>query len=237
MAGDIVLVHSSMKALGYVAGGPDAVIDALLETLGDAGTLLFPSFQKGSEHVLLRNGCVFDVRTSPTEQGFLPETFRRRPGVIRSLSPTHCLAGLGRRAAELLEGHERCPVSVGKGSPFEKLMACRGKILLLGVTHAADTMLHFVENVNGAPTVCRECFQPRVIDTTGQEHVVPTYPHMPGLRRRYERVEPLLLADGIQRNGPVGAATARLVDAAGMAERIGAEIRRDPLFLIEVFTL
>lgn len=235
-AGDTVLVHSSMKSLGHVEDGPNAVIDALLAVLGDTGTLLFPSFQKGSEHILLRNGCVFDVRTSPTQQGLLPETFRQRSGVIRSLSPTHCLAGLGRRAADLLEGHERCSVSVGKGSPFDKLIACRGKILLLGVTHAADTLLHFVENTNGAPTVCRECFQPRVIDAAGREHVVPTYPHMPGLRRCYERVEPLLLADGIQHNGPVGAAAARLVDAVRMAERIGVEIRRNPLFLIEVFT-
>ncbi|MEI6421572.1 MAG: AAC(3) family N-acetyltransferase [Lentisphaerota bacterium] len=235
-AGDTVLVHSSMKSLGYVENGTDAVINALLEMLGETGTLFFPSFQKGSEHVLLRNGCVFDVRTSPTDQGLLPETFRKRPGVIRSLSPTHCLAGLGCRAASMLEGHERCSVSVGKGSPFSKLIECRGKILFLGVTHAADTMLHFVENVNGAPTVCCECFKPRVIDAAGREHVVPTYPHMPGLRRCYERVEPLLLADGIQRNGMVGAATARLVDAARMADLIGAEIRRNPLFLIEVFT-
>ncbi len=234
-AGDCALVHSSMKALGTVDGGPVTVLAALREVLGAAGTLLFPSFQKGSEHVLLRNGCVFDVRHSPTEQGLLPETFRKQPGVMRSLSPTHCLAGWGRRAAEILEGHERCVVSVGKASPFDKMIAANGKILLLGVGHAADTTLHYVENVNGAPTVCREQFAPKVIDLCGREHVVPTYPHLPGLRRAYERVEKLLLEHGAQRNGSVGAATTRLVDAALMARLVGAEIRRDPLFLIEVF--
>lgn len=37
---DHVIVHSSLKSLGYVEGGPDAVIDAVLETVGPGGTML-----------------------------------------------------------------------------------------------------------------------------------------------------------------------------------------------------
>ncbi len=235
-AGDRVLLHSSLSSLGFVDGGPDAVIEALLDVLGPEGTLLMPSFQKGSEHVLLRQGVRFDVRTSPSEMGAVTEAFRCRPGVRRSLSPTHCLAGFGRDAAALLEGHERCTVSCGRGSPFERLVQRQGRVLLLGVTHASDTTLHYVENTGGAPTVCRECFHPVVVDTDGREHTVPTFPHMPGLRRRYERVEGLLLAAGAQRNGPVGQAAVRLVDAARMDALVREELRRDPLYLIEVFT-
>jgi aminoglycoside 3-N-acetyltransferase len=235
-AGDIVLVHSSMKALGRVEGGPDAVIDAFLDVLGRSGTLVFPSFQAGGEHELLRNNCVFDVRSTPTGTGLLPETFRRRPGVTRSLSPTHCMAVYGKNAVELMAGHELCDVSAGRNSPFEKMISIHAKIVLLGVTHAADTTLHFIENTSGAPTLCRELFQPSVIDTEGRTIVVPTHPHMPGLRRRYERVEDVLILAGIQKNGMVGQALTRVVDAAGMAQVIGEKIRRDPLYLIEVFT-
>ena len=32
--GDVVIVHSSLSSMGYVTGGADAVIDALLETVG-----------------------------------------------------------------------------------------------------------------------------------------------------------------------------------------------------------
>ena len=234
--GDRLLVHSSLSSLGFVEGGPDAVIEALLELLGPAGTLVMPSFQKGSEHVLTRQGVVFDVRTAPSEMGAISEAFRRRPGVRRSLSPTHCLAACGQDAAALLQGHETCTVSAGRGSPFERLVQSDGKILLLGVTHSSDTTLHYLENTGGAPTVCRECFRPVVIAGDGREIIVPTFPHLPGLRRRYERVETLLLEAGAQTNGPVGQATARLVEAGPMDALVRGQLQRDPLYLIEVFT-
>ena len=92
---DIVLVHGSLSRIGLVDGGADAVIDALLEVVGGNGTLLMPSFQSGSEFFLAQSKCVFDIRNSPSELGIISETFRKRPGVIRSLSPTHCTAGIG----------------------------------------------------------------------------------------------------------------------------------------------
>lgn len=233
---DIVLVHSSLSSLGQVEGGAATVISALLDVVGPAGTILMPSFQKGGEHDLLRRGCVFNLLESRSEMGLISETFRLWPGVKRSLSPTHCTAGLGARAEELLRGHQDCMVSVGRGSPYDKLVRAGGHVLLLGVTHANNTTLHLVENINGAPTVCRELFKPTVIDTEGQSHVVPTYPHMPGLMRRYVRVEEELLATGIQVNGRVGQAEARLIHAHPMAELIGRHIHEDPLYLCEVFT-
>lgn len=234
--GDTLLVHSSLSSMGHVEDGADAAIGALLEALGDEGTLLMPSFQSGLEYVLASAGCVFDVRTSPSEMGLITETFRRRPGVLRSLSPTHCTAGCGPRAKTLLEGHHQCTVSVGKNSPYHQLAESGGKILLLGVTHSSNTSLHFVENCYGAPTVCRTLFNPVVIDTDGTSHVVPTYPHMPGLQRVYTKVEELLLDRRIQVNGKVGQADARLIDAGGMAEEVGKRIRENPLYLINVFT-
>jgi aminoglycoside 3-N-acetyltransferase len=236
VAGDTLLVHSSLSALGYVEGGADTVIDALLGAIGPDGTLLMPSFQNGGQHAIVRRGCTFDVRHSPSELGIISETFRRRPGVIRSLSPTHCTAGTGPAAAALLADHHLCTVSVGRGSPYDKLVRAGGKILLLGVGHESNTTLHLIENTRGAPTVSRERFEPVVIDADGREWIVPTYPHMPGLARRYGRAEDALLAHGAQRNGSIGNATARLIDAASMADLIGQRIANDPLYLIDVFT-
>ena len=39
-AGDILLVHSSLSSLGWVAGGPVAVIEALMGVLTQSGTLV-----------------------------------------------------------------------------------------------------------------------------------------------------------------------------------------------------
>lgn len=233
--GESVLVHSSLSSMGFVEGGADAVIEALLEILGPQGTLLMPSFQQGSEYELLRRGCLFDVRTSPSELGIISETFRRRPGVIRSLSPTHCTAGIGPRAWELLADHQTCRVSVGHGSPYEKLVQMEGRILLLGVTHTVNTTLHLVENTHGAPTLCSELLEGVVIDSEGQSWTVPTHPHRPGLRRRYDRVEEELIGASIQHNGNVGRALSRLIEARPMAERIGKKIQENPLYLCEVF--
>lgn len=234
-AGDTLLVHSSFKALGPWTGTPEDVILALRELVGPKGTLLMPSFPSGSEFFLSLNHLMFDVRHSSSECGIITETFRKMPGVIRSLNPTHCTAGVGPAAAALLADHERCRISVGLGSPYHKLVEAHGKILLLGVTHGSDTTLHFVENVNGAPTICRIEYENTIVDGSGREIPVPTLPHMPGLPRNYPRVDALLDAGKFQRRGTAGNAECRLVDAFGMAQCVGAAVRRDPLYLIEPF--
>lgn len=46
LPGDIVLVHSSLSALGFVEGGAQTVIDTLLSAVGPQGTLLMPAHSK-----------------------------------------------------------------------------------------------------------------------------------------------------------------------------------------------
>ena len=43
-SGDIILVHSSMSKIGWIAGREIAVIEALLEVVGLQGTIVMPSF-------------------------------------------------------------------------------------------------------------------------------------------------------------------------------------------------
>src|SRR5689334_11642001 len=84
--GDVVMVHSSFRALGIA--DPELIIGALLGALGDAGTLLMPglSFRQ-------QPPTVHDTRSTPVCVGFLPEHFRTRLGTARSLHPTHSVCG------------------------------------------------------------------------------------------------------------------------------------------------
>ena len=46
-----VMVHSSLNAIGYVKGGADTVVDALLAVIGKRGTLMMPSFNHRAAQV------------------------------------------------------------------------------------------------------------------------------------------------------------------------------------------
>lgn len=234
--GDLLLVHASLSRIGQVDGGAQTVVDALLSAVGEQGTLLMSTFQAGSEFELLSAGLCFDVRETPSELGAITECFRKMPDAQRSLSPTYAVSGIGPRAAELLAGHEQCTVSTGHASPFEKLGEHGGKILLLGVDHSANTTLHYVENTNGAPTVSSKLFSAQVRNEQGEALTVKMFSHMPpGMQRQYPRAEALLLAAGIQRNGLIGAAESRLIDAGPMIQLLAAKVRDNPLFFIEAF--
>ena len=76
-----VMVHSSLSSFGHVEGGADTVIDALMEILTPSGTLMMPTF---NHNACYDAGQLFDVRTTPTINGIIPETFRRREGVLRA---------------------------------------------------------------------------------------------------------------------------------------------------------
>ena len=231
--GDVLLVHSGFRTIG--AESPLAVIEVLESVIGKTGTLVMPSFPGGSEFFLAHNGTVVDVRSRKSDCGIITETFRKLPGVIRSLSPGHCMAARGLLAEELMRDHEKCRVSAGFGSPFEKIINAHGKILLIGTGNDHNTTLHYVENTHGAPTVCGIEFYPSVITAEGKRILVPTLPHMPGLLRDYCKVDPVLEDAGIQQRGKFGGAEIRVIDAYKMNELIGAMIEADHTYLIQRF--
>jgi len=181
--GDMLFVHSSLSALGFVKNGANTVIDALVEAIGPKGTLMIPCFSiTGTMLDTLETGTVFDPKVTPTTLGKIPETFRKKPKVVRSIHPTHSVCAYGKMADWVVEGHEKCPTTFGIGTPFHKLLSFNGKILGLGVDLGPVTFYHVIEDVEEDFPIdpyCKEEYKARVINHTGQTIVKTVKAHNP----------------------------------------------------------
>jgi len=156
--GASVMVQSSLSSLGVVEGGAQTVVDALLEVVGEDGTIIMPAFRDAirSESYSIKDcenckGKRFCESKESGTTGIISETLRTWPGSLRSCHPTHSWAGVGRNAETLLEGHRFSPTPCGKGSPFFPLMELDGIVLLLGVGIGSFTFMHAPEDVLGLP--------------------------------------------------------------------------------------
>lgn len=159
-SGDVVLVHSSLRSLGWVCGGAVAVVQALLDALGPDGTLVVPTQTMGNSDpklwsrppvpeswwpVIRDTMPAFDPRITPAEKlGVIPETVRTWPGAVRSNHPHASFAALGSAAADLMAEH-RLDSHLGEFSPLAALERAGAKVLLLGVGFESCTAFHLAE--------------------------------------------------------------------------------------------
>lgn len=232
--GDHILVHSSLSSIGWVEGGADSVIDALLQSVGELGTVVFPTLT-GSITDSPETPPHFDARNSVCWTGKIPETARLRSDAIRSLHPTHSVVAFGGYASWFTSGHELVQSPCGYGSPYDKLAAVGGKILLIGVTQQCNTSYHHAEEVAGAPIV----LQDRKMDITltdlqGFPHTMrDTALHKWHYSRDYDAFDPDMLRQGICRIGLLGKAIVRVVDAAGLRRLLVRALLADPLATLD----
>lgn len=144
---ETILIHSSMKSIGEVDGGADAVLDAWMEYFKD-GLLLLPTHTWKTVNA---DNPVYNPQTTPSCVGLLTNMFMKRDGVIRSLHPTHSMAGYGKNAAEYLAGEEYNNTPCTPGGCYDRLKDAGGKVLLVGVGHERNTYIHSVEEVLNVP--------------------------------------------------------------------------------------
>jgi aminoglycoside N3'-acetyltransferase len=147
--GAVVCVHSALSRLGYVQGGEEAVIDAVLDVIGPNGCLLMPGFSVGGFMAdYIRGGAVFEVNRTPSQGGAVTETFRRRPGVLRSAHPTNSLLALGREADEILRDHQYSLTPYGFNTPYGRLVEREDTFILMLETHVQSLLHHIQERVD-----------------------------------------------------------------------------------------
>lgn len=228
--GGVVLVHSSLRALGALPGGAETVVQGLLRVLGDAGTLLMPAL---SYDIVRPDAPFFDVAQTPSNVGALPEYFRTRPGTLRSVHPTHSVCGIGALAEELLADHLLDATPCGAHSPFARLPQAEGQVLMLGCGLRPNTSMHAVEELVAPPYLYgpEVTYHLRLLDGTERKKVYRKH-GFAGHAQRYDRLGPLLRGDGLH-VGRCLQATVHCIESPVMWRVALAALRFDPLYFVD----
>lgn len=142
--GDDVMVHCSYKSMGGVEGGPSVLIKALLECVGDEGTLLVPAFNFTS----WSNEHYFDILETPSQMGVVTEIARGMESSKRTEHPFYSFSVFGKAQAQYLA----CAAAsaMGENSVFELFYKRNGTIVSIGLDYNDSfTLIHQVETMNG----------------------------------------------------------------------------------------
>lgn len=231
-AGDLVMVHAAMRRVGRILGGPDALIGAILDAIEPGGTVLaYTDWDASYEDVLDADGRVpaewrdhvppFDPLASRAirDNGVIAEFVRTWPGARRSASPGPSVAAIGARAEWLVADHA-LDYGYGERSPFAKLVAAGGRVLMAGAPLDTMTLLHHAEHLARIPGKRIRRVEVPFATSRGTEwRLIEEFdtgdPVVEGLPDDYfATVVEDFLRTGRGVQGPLGSTTATLVAAA-----------------------
>lgn len=238
--GAVVMVHASLSRLGWVVGGSETVMWALLAAVGPNGTICAQTSWEDSPFGLddwpsrwrrayESEAPAFDPAVSEAAhfEGRLAERIRTWPGALRSANPDASVAALGARARELTAGHG-CDDAFGPQTPYARLVALGGQVLLLGAPLHTISLLHHAEALAAVPDKRRVAYRVplrvdggvrwrRCHDIDVRNGPVPYSRHVPAGREPLEAIARAALADGIGVRLPIGRAACHRFDAQALA--------------------
>lgn len=237
--GDTVLVHSSMRSIGFVVGGAQTVVESLLAAVGERGTVVVPTHSglwsepshwsvpmPGEWWHKIRTGTpAFHPRITPTlEMGAVVECVRRWPGFRRSWHPRVSFGAVGPAAEAVLADHALA-APFGERSPIGRLYdrststadPAPVKILLIGVGHHASSALHLAESRAVWPGK-RWIDQGASITGADGRTEWARWREIDYDADDFELIGAAIGAAGIERLGVVGNATTRLMPLAGAVD-------------------
>jgi aminoglycoside 3-N-acetyltransferase len=225
------MVHTRMSALGWVVGGSETVVRALLDAVGPSGTLMV--YASWADHVYSLSDRPEEYRLAyaaapplwdpatgevDPDYGRIPERVRTWPGALRSVHPEASVVAVGPRAEWLVSPHED---GYGAGSPFARLVDAGGDVLMLGAPLETVTLLHHAEAIASAPGKRTVTYDIALADGSVRSYTdIETsggaYPYGSlGLEAdEFEVIARDALAAGVGERGRVGAAECHLFPAA-----------------------
>lgn len=243
----ILLTHSSLKALGHIEGGAEAVIAAIEGTVPD-GTVVFPTLSQKNFETAFEDWSL----DRPSDVGAITETFRLQSGGLRSDNPTHSVAARGKVAKDLVKDHAigKARYGVfgdlcfGEESPWQRMFdsrtryGCRCYVLFWGVDTVYNTFKHFSEYR------LAEKLMEAVKDEAKRDELRLLLQHKPPIKHPdgIEQVwpyytarllEPMLFDAGIARRVPLGEGALILCDAYDMMSFADRVLESEPQLIVE----
>lgn len=228
--GDGLFVHSAMRPIGQVIGGPRTVVAALLEAVGRVGLIAMPGYSSDAmfppqidraacspEEIAEIEAAVpgYDRALSPTyAMGAVAECFRTWPGTRRSGHPTIsvCLNGVG--AEEYAAVHD-LEWACGENAPLGALRGrARMKIMLVGVGWNRCSALHTAEVLAGHRRTKMRRF--KLPGATPEWREVPDAAN--DMNRLFPAVGAAFEETGAVTRGRLGEAEVRICDYAALVD-------------------
>lgn len=208
-----------------MCGGPVALVQAPLDTLGEGGTLAVPTHSGDNSDpsgwsnppvprpwwpAIRASTPAYDPPTTPSRgAGVVPETVRTWPGALRSAHPQTAFAALGPGARAVVEDHA-IDYRLGERSPLARLEEAGARVLMLGTGYGSRTAFHLAEYRIPGPAV-RNSFAALTASGRRWTTVTDTPVSDEGfeaLGADFERPHPVV-------RGTAGGAEARLFPLAG----------------------
>ncbi len=230
--GDVLLAHSSLKSFGHVVGGADAVIDALLESVGTQGTVMVPTL---TFQVLNDYPVRFSVSETPSTSGWITDVFRLRPESLRSSHPVSSAAAIGPQAKYLTGDHSDTPCDAS--SPYFRLAELGGKVVFFGASLGSNTLFHCAEDIVQPPYLGYATISDaEVVRADGSPFRVTARRYDcadRGVRRYLANMEPVFLEQKLLRKTHIGNSRTYLIDGRANIECSAEVLRERPEYILK----
>lgn len=222
-AGVPLMIHSSLRKVGPIVGGAEALLEALVDATSPGGTLLM---------VLGADLSIpFDARTTPVdveEMGVFAEVFRQHPEVRVNDHAAARYGALGPASFSLLEPSPLHDYH-GPGSVLERFTEAGGLVLRLGANVDTVTLTHWAEY--RARLHDKRRVKLRYLRADVGEQWIESLDDTDGIREwpqgdYFPQIWLDFLAAGYARTGPVGRTLAELFDAQGFVRFATAWMER-----------
>jgi aminoglycoside 3-N-acetyltransferase len=225
-----IIAHSSLSAFGYVQGGAETLVGAMLAV---SKGVIMPTFtyqcmvtpKTGPPNNGMTYGSGIDTNRMaqffhpglPADPliGSVAESLRRHPDAQRSRHPIYSFSGVD--ANEVLDAQTLAEPF----APIRLLTEARGLVLLMGVNHTANTSIHYGEQLAGRRQFVRWALTPQGIQEC---------PRWPNCSYGFQDIAPWIASS--TRETQIGAAQVHVIPLEDLIAAVQDAIAKNALALL-----